>query len=221
MIFILRSAFVRSAACGMLVACSFVGCKNSSAPTEGTLTAAPAASLAEPVASASAEKPPKGPGKPAEHEVENRGTSPYCKAPAFLAADATTCPACEKAQCGAEIGAGCESLKKPEDRATCMAALTCVRTTNCMKNGILDCYCGPAVDIGTCRSAVTKAEGPCKAEIVAAFPAGSSADFIIDNSTKPDVAGGMAMSLAQCDFTECGNPVFRGNWQCFPYCGSS
>ena len=69
--------------------------------------------------------------------------------------------------------------------ALCKAVRDCVVETNCYQTdkSPSECYCGIGADINDCQLTSFVPTGPCKDEILAAFPAGS------DNAT---VTGGMA-----------------------------
>lgn len=144
-------------------------------------------------------------------------TSPYCKAPSTLVAKPEKCRACQAANCDPPVAKGCEGLASEADRASCEKVLTCVRSTNCIERGAVACYCG-TVDIVSCKADAANAKGACKAEITAAYPANSTAAYIIDNSTKTDAPGPLALAIGQCDFAFCGPPAWGGHSECVPYC---
>jgi hypothetical protein len=194
---------------GACILFTLSSCKNSS-PSEPSPSEA--AQAAEPTSSKALDE---------LKAAAARDASPYCKAPKTLVAKPEACTACEAANCDAPVAAGCDSLPTPQDRERCVAVLSCLRTTNCIRAGALNCYCGPAVDIDSCKSDASKVEGVCKAAITAGYPAGSSAAFIVDNSTRTDIPGALALALGQCDFVFCGLPAMGGKAQCVPYCGGS
>src|SRR6185312_5675965 len=200
------------AAATFVAASLALGCQKAperkDAPT--TASAAPLQAAVAPAAPASVASPEATP---------SGGSSPYCVGQSRLVANAERCFACEKANCDAPVAAGCESLEADADRARCTAALTCMRSSNCIaRGGALACYCGPSVDIVSCKSDATKADGACKAEITAGFPVESTPQFIVDNSTRADLPGALAMAMAQCDFAFCGPKEQAGHSECVPYC---
>ena len=134
--------------------------------------------------------------------------------------NAANCGTCEQNNCDAPVAPGCDSFAagSPE-KAACLDVLACVRTSNCQETGgALNCFCGPGVDIVACKANLTNPIGVCKAAIIAGYPSGSSAAFIVDNSTRVDIPGAAALALAQCDFAFCGPPALGGGSECVPYC---
>lgn len=82
----------------------------------------------------------------------------------------------------------------------CTNLLGCVRATNCDAVKIEDCFCGAAVDIGTCLAGA--AAGPCKAEVEAAAEATTTTD-VVERFYDPAYATGGALPLRQCDKEMC------------------
>jgi hypothetical protein len=95
-----------------------------------------------------------------------------------------------------------------------MDVLSCIRSTNCIIQGSIKCYCGSA-GIVQCRASAAAAAGACKDRITAAFPPGSDANSILNNLSTTAVPGGAALALGQCDYTRCGEVAES---ECVPYC---
>jgi hypothetical protein len=96
-----------------------------------------------------------------------------------------------------------------------------MRSTGCGDTtGSLECYCGAGVDVGACRLDATVKTGACLAQVIAGFPAGTSANNIVNGSADPTIPGGAAMTLVQCDYSYCSYPDFGtgANFECVPYC---
>lgn len=131
---------------------------------------------------------------------------------------AASCLQCEQNNCDAPLPTGCDHFPAGSaERNQCRSAINCIRTTNCNAvGGALSCFCGPTTDIVGCKANLQNPNGACKAEIIAGYPSGSTASFIVDNSTKLDYPASFALALAQCDYAYCG-PA-EGLTECVPYC---
>jgi hypothetical protein len=148
-----------------------------------------------------------------------RVASPFCAEPRKAIANAKSCSDCEANFCEPPVAKGCDNFAAPEKQEQCKAALRCMRSTNCAAlGGALECYCGPGVDIMSCRADKANASGPCKSDIIRGYPPEATADFIVMNSTRTDIPAAAAMALSQCDYVFCGPPEQNGHNQCLPYC---
>jgi hypothetical protein len=144
-------------------------------------------------------------------------TSPYCTNPGQVLADPTKTTDCDgnfndvgclTNQCNDPFWQGCSASADP---ATCNSILACYRTTNCIANGIVNCYCGNAT-IDSCTAAGGgPVNGACTAAITAGFPAGTSPASIVGAFGNPATAGGFATGIGLCEVNVCGS-------SCIPYC---
>lgn len=145
--------------------------------------------------------------------------SSFCTSPTVLVADPDECRSCEQNNCDPPVAPGCFVFPAASpERDQCNAVLNCIRVSNCHALGALNCFCGPGVDIVSCKADLANATGVCKTQVVAGYPAGSTAAFIVDNSTRADIPAAEALALAQCDFAFCGLPELGGFNECIPYC---
>jgi len=143
------------------------------------------------------------------------GPSPFCEAPRKLAVTPEACVACEQQRCDVEDKAGCTKYEAGStDRARCEDVLTCIRSTNCIVQGNVNCYCGTS-DVGSCKASASNANGECKARITAAFPKEFNSASIVDHINDQAFAPGAALALGQCDVDRCGE---LARSECIPYC---
>jgi hypothetical protein len=179
---------------------AWTGCSRKEASAE-TATSAPSAPAAS-VESALKATPPAG-------------TSPLCEAPHKLVANPETCLACEKRECDRASVGGCSKYPEgSDDRKRCDDVLTCIRSTNCIAQGNVYCYCGVA-DIVACKESAANANGVCKDRIAAAFPAGETSTDLVNHIGDVSIAGGAALALGFCDQSRCGETQKN---ECVPYC---
>jgi hypothetical protein len=136
--------------------------------------------------------------------------------------EANNCPhdatGCSDPTTGCTVQPACSDYTTAAAVSSCNAVLDCARSTNCIALGNVNCYCGPGVDIVSCKSDAANAQGACKATITAAFPAGANATTIVNGLGDVSQPGGGAMALAECDHDFCGSPGLGGNQECVPYC---
>ena len=101
----------------------------------------------------------------------------------------------------------------------CWETLNCIHRTNCHTNAAYECYCGTAIDYGTCNTTTSQASGVCKTEFERSLevPAGSAGSVALDRITDAmNYAGGTAGVIATYEDT-------RFLWQqscrdvCIPY----
>jgi hypothetical protein len=145
-----------------------------------------------------------------------------CSAP--LRDNAALCSACEDNFCphdstGCSSGACafqpfCSDYLTQADQARCSDVLTCIRTTNCIANGVTFCYCGTTT-LSACSAG--SGNGACKS-VVEAGSGQTTPTNVLLNLTNPRFPSGGAMSLGQCDHDNCGDPAFGGANECIPYC---
>src|SRR5204863_3731533 len=89
-----------------------------------------------------------------------------------LPKNADACAKCEATHCphDAQFRPICEDFADPKDQTRCQAVLDCIRVSNCIATGSVSCYCGPDLNIVTCKSnppspgIATGAHGDCVAE---------------------------------------------------------
>jgi hypothetical protein len=116
--------------------------------------------------------------------------------------DAGLVPKCESLQGIAKTGpAAGTSLS-----TLCKETLDCMHRTKCHAMGTLvECYCGNAIDHGTCYATKTDAAGPCKKEFDRSLEilAGATGYDALQVITEPDVAGGVAGIIATFENTQC------------------
>jgi hypothetical protein len=206
--------FRRLQAIAALVVClsSSCGCSHAEPPKEG----APAKS-APPVEDGVMPPPPAPQAVNDEaHAAPATSKSPFCQPPrAALAANVEACAACEKAECDVPVLPGCTKYAEGSaDRRQCENVLTCIRSTNCINLGNVDCYCG-VTDIVACKESAANAKGACKDVITAAFPRGLDGASIVNRIGDVSIPGGAALALGQCDNSRCGDQ--NGN-RCVPFC---
>jgi hypothetical protein len=133
-----------------------------------------------------------------------------------------TCLTCEASNCphDATFQPYCQDLTVAADKTHCQAVLDCIRQTNCIATGNVSCFCGADLSVASCKSnpigGTTGAHGACRDQIIAAFTAGATPGNIVDNIGVVTIPGGAALSLGQCDFTNCGD--ITGTNECVPYC---
>jgi hypothetical protein len=148
--------------------------------------------------------------------VGTGGAENICTPP-DVPTDLVKCETCETNQA---CEGGCQGFTGA-DQAACKALLDCMRNTGCGElTGVLECYCGPGVDVGSCRTEAFPRTGWCINEVIAAFPAGTSANLIVNGSADPTIPGGAAMTLIQCDYSYCSYPDFGqgADFDCMPFC---
>jgi hypothetical protein len=116
-----------------------------------------------------------------------------------------------------DTGLECEDLA---GTAQCLADLECemgIDTTDCGATAIsapsagisTAAYCGAGESIAQCESPSPGPTGACASQISAAFPAGSTSTFIVNNFSTTTFPGGIAGKLASCLNVNCSS-------QCFP-----
>jgi hypothetical protein len=116
--------------------------------------------------------------------------------------DAGLVPTCESLQGNAKAGPAAGTARSD----LCQETLDCVRRTKCHAMGsLVECYCGTAIDHGTCYATKTEAAGPCKKEFDRSLevPAGSTGYDALQLITEPHVAGGVAGIIATFENTQC------------------
>lgn len=77
----------------------------------------------------------------------------------------------------------------------CRETLDCFHRTNCHENAVFECYCGTAIDQGTCYTAMTiPTPGSCKTELDRSLEiaAGAAGSVALDRIVDPMFAGGVA-----------------------------
>jgi hypothetical protein len=89
----------------------------------------------------------------------------------------------------------------------CYAVLACMRTQHCAQNvdqGTQDCFCGIGTDPVACFTTGTyaSAQGACK-EIMAAGLETTTISELSARFSDPNYATGAAVSITQCDASEC------------------
>jgi hypothetical protein len=142
------------------------------------------------------------------------------------------CTACEAINCPHNTTSQpyCQDLNASADKSACQAVLDCARATNCIATGNVSCFCGADLSVPTCKAnpiggtgSTPGAHGPCVTQIQAAFPTNSTPAYIVDHigtlrdaTTTVVLPGGIALSLAQCDYNNCGD--ITGTNECVPYC---
>jgi len=139
-----------------------------------------------------------------------------------LHSDPATCVSCEDNFCPHDpIGCPSACTGQPAcsdysggDVALCDAVLTCIRTSNCVANGVTFCYCGNAT-LADCQGGL--GTGACKAEIQAGLKSTNDNANLLSLTNVRFPAGG-ALSVGQCDHDNCGDPNLGGNSECVPFC---
>jgi len=100
----------------------------------------------------------------------------------------------------------------------CRETLDCVHRTNCHANAAYECYCGTAIDLGTCNTTTTQANGACKTQFDRSLevPAGAPGSTALDRLTDGAYAGGSAGTIATIEGTD---PLWQGGCRhvCIPY----
>jgi hypothetical protein len=178
------------------------------------------------VASASASAAPPAPptlvavneSQPSGPSADSAAEQAMCaRAGKKLGVDPARCATCEANNCLPTVKR-CSAFSERHDRDLCNAVLECARQTNCAGSSPVDCYCGPGIDVLSCRGSADKAKGLCKDVIVAGMPKGASSGQIVSTLTNPDLPAGNALDLVQCDLASCGEPKAGGHGECKPYC---
>jgi cysteine-rich repeat protein len=144
------------------------------------------------------------------------GAVSYCGGPRPTpVADPDVCNDCELTFCDAPVAPGCSRFTAGStERTQCTDVLACIRSTNCIGQGNVNCYCG-AASIVACKGSAAVATGACKDKITAGFPAGSDAASIVNNIAELTSPAGAALALGQCDYSFCGEVAAS---ECVPYC---
>jgi len=136
--------------------------------------------------------------------------------------DVNTCLACEAFSCDPPVKPGCTKYGagSPE-RTECENVLSCIRTSNCINFGNVNCYCG-SLDVISCKAAPLATVGginagldECAGRIAAAFPGVTDSKTIVNSIGDLTYPAGTALALGLCDNDNCGDLAMN---ECVPYC---
>jgi hypothetical protein len=123
--------------------------------------------------------------------------------------------ACETLPGTAPAGPAAGTLKS----VLCRETLDCIHQTNCHANALSECYCGTAIDLGTCNTTTSQATGACKGQLDRSLevPPGSAGSVALDRLTdSATYAGGTAGIIATYEDTLwLGQTICRD--VCIPY----